>query len=70
MNMFLDAVGKLKSVVGFANIGIAVLIHEGSTLLVVANALRLLAYNNKKIAFPGGRIKQIHELKQENDVRI
>jgi len=29
---------------GFANIGIAVLIHEGSTLLVVGNALRLLAY--------------------------
>src|SRR5690606_9713970 len=58
------------TIFGFANIGIAVLIHEGSTLLVVANALRLLAYNNKKIAFPGGRIKQIHELKQENDVRI
>jgi|GEM_PF-6318720 len=29
---------------GFANIGIAVLIHEGSTLVVVFNALRLLAY--------------------------
>jgi Cd2+/Zn2+-exporting ATPase len=32
------------TVFGFANIGIAVLIHEGSTLLVVFNALRLLAY--------------------------
>ena len=58
------------TIFGFANIGIAVLVHEGSTLLVVGNALRLLAYNNKKTAFPGGRIKQIHELKQENNVRI
>ncbi|WP_228893942.1 heavy metal translocating P-type ATPase [Pseudoduganella aquatica] len=29
------------------NIGTAVLFHEGSTLLVVVNALRLLAYNDK-----------------------
>ena len=29
---------------GFANIGIAVFFHEGSTLLVVANALRLLRF--------------------------
>ncbi len=29
---------------GFANIGVAVVIHEGSTLLVVFNALRLLTY--------------------------
>lgn len=29
---------------GFVNIGVAVALHEGSTLLVVANALRLLAY--------------------------
>jgi Cd2+/Zn2+-exporting ATPase len=29
---------------GFARIGVAVALHEGSTLLVVANALRLLAY--------------------------
>lgn len=29
---------------GIANLGIAVVIHEGSTLLVVLNALRLLAY--------------------------
>jgi Cd2+/Zn2+-exporting ATPase len=26
------------------NLGVAVLFHEGSTLVVVANALRLLAY--------------------------
>jgi Cd2+/Zn2+-exporting ATPase len=28
-------------------IGAAVIFHEGSTLLVVANALRLLAYRDK-----------------------
>lgn len=32
---------------GFANIGIAVAIHEGSTLVVVLNALRLLRYDLK-----------------------
>jgi Cd2+/Zn2+-exporting ATPase len=32
------------TILGWANIGIAVVIHEGSTLLVVFNALRLLAY--------------------------
>ncbi|TYC11293.1 heavy metal translocating P-type ATPase [Bizionia gelidisalsuginis] len=32
---------------GFANIGIAVIIHEGSTLLVVINALRLLRFDIK-----------------------
>ncbi len=35
------------TILGWANIGVAVVFHEGSTLLVVANALRLLAY--KKI---------------------
>ncbi len=29
------------------NMGIAVVFHEGSTLLVVGNALRLLAYRNE-----------------------
>lgn len=33
-----------STIMGWANIGIAVVIHEGSTLLVVFNALRLLAY--------------------------
>jgi Cd2+/Zn2+-exporting ATPase len=32
------------TIFGFANLGIAVIIHEGSTLVVVLNALRLLAY--------------------------
>lgn len=31
---------------GFAGIGLAVVLHEGSTLVVVANALRLLAYRS------------------------
>jgi Zn2+/Cd2+-exporting ATPase len=33
-----------SAIIGWASIGIAVIIHEGSTLLVVANALRLLSY--------------------------
>ncbi len=32
------------TIIGWANIGLAVLIHEGSTLLVVGNALRLLRF--------------------------
>ncbi|MFB0938670.1 MAG: hypothetical protein QMB29_07020 [Urechidicola sp.] len=34
-----------STIFGLANIGGAVTIHEGSTLLVVINALRLLRYN-------------------------
>lgn len=33
---------------GFAGIGAAVALHEGSTLLVVGNALRLLAYKDNR----------------------
>tara|TARA_R110001583_G_scaffold155491_1_gene307154 strand:- start:819 stop:2801 length:1983 start_codon:yes stop_codon:yes gene_type:complete len=36
-----------STLIGWASIGIAILIHEGSTLLVVANALRLLAFKSK-----------------------
>ncbi len=32
---------------GWAGIGVAVLVHEGSTLVVVVNALRLLAYKDQ-----------------------
>ena len=32
------------TLLGFVGIGPAVVLHEGSTLIVVANALRLLAY--------------------------
>lgn len=38
------------TVFGVFGIGLAVLIHEGSTLLVVGNALRLLAYREPKLA--------------------
>jgi len=37
------------TILGYATIGPAVIIHEGSTLLVVLNALRLLRYKNKVI---------------------
>jgi Cd2+/Zn2+-exporting ATPase len=33
---------------GWAGIGVAVLIHEGSTIVVVLNALRLLAYHEQQ----------------------
>lgn len=36
------------TIFGFARIGVAVALHEGSTLLVVANALRLLTYAQRK----------------------
>jgi Cd2+/Zn2+-exporting ATPase len=35
---------------GFAGIGLAVALHEGSTLVVVANALRLLAYEDSRVS--------------------
>lgn len=34
----------VSTVTGFAGIGVAVAVHEGSTLVVIANALRLLSY--------------------------
>ncbi len=36
------------TIFGFAKIGVAVALHEGSTLLVVMNALRLLAYEQQR----------------------
>lgn len=36
----------IASVTGLVSIGVAVVLHEGSTLLVVANALRLLGYRS------------------------
>jgi Cd2+/Zn2+-exporting ATPase len=40
----------VATVTGVAGIGPAVVLHEGSTLLVVANALRLLAYRGPRTA--------------------
>ncbi|MBO9562575.1 MAG: hypothetical protein J7621_07370 [Niastella sp.] len=36
------------TILGIASIGPAVAAHEGSTLVVVGNALRLLAYKHKQ----------------------
>ena len=38
----------ITSLTGIVSIGIAIIFHEGSTLVVVANALRLLGYKGKK----------------------
>jgi Cd2+/Zn2+-exporting ATPase len=48
LGMSLGVVALLipATLLGWAGIGVAVLIHEGSTLLVVINALRLLAYKS------------------------
>lgn len=37
----------LTSVLGIVQLGVAVVLHEGSTLVVVGNALRLLAYKQR-----------------------
>jgi Cd2+/Zn2+-exporting ATPase len=39
----------LTSLTGLVSIGVAVVFHEGSTLVVVANALRLLSFREKHI---------------------
>ena len=39
----------ITSLTGIVSIGIAIIFHEGSTLVVVANALRLLGYKGKRI---------------------
>jgi Cd2+/Zn2+-exporting ATPase len=40
----------VTSLSGIVSIGIAIVFHEGSTLVVVANALRLLGYKEKHLA--------------------
>ena len=37
------------SAMGFTYLGVAVLFHEGSTVVVVLNAMRLLVYRTKSI---------------------
>lgn len=39
----------ITSLTGIVSIGIAIIFHEGSTLVVVANALRLLGYKEKHV---------------------
>ena len=36
-----------SAILGIASIGIAIVLHEGSTLIVVLNALRLLGYRQR-----------------------
>jgi Cd2+/Zn2+-exporting ATPase len=42
----LGVIGVLivASVIGWAGIGVAIVVHEGSTIVVVLNSLRLLGY--------------------------
>ena len=47
VSLGVSALLVLASVFGWVRIGEAVVIHEGSTLLVVANALRLLGYQGE-----------------------
>ncbi len=44
----------VASLAGWAGIGVAVVFHEGSTILVVLNALRLLGYREKKLSAVSG----------------
>ncbi|WP_331969817.1 heavy metal translocating P-type ATPase [Chitinophaga sp.] len=48
MSLGMVAVLIPLTIIGIASIGIAVIAHEGSTLLVVFNGLRLLAFQMKK----------------------
>ena len=42
----------VSSLLGIVRIGLAVVMHEGSTLVVIANALRLLAYRETRQSDP------------------
>ena len=46
--MLAIAILIVATVTGFIGIGVAVLIHEGTTLIVIANALRLLGYRGQE----------------------
>jgi Cd2+/Zn2+-exporting ATPase len=44
ISLGVSALLMLAAILGWVRISEAVIVHEGSTLFVVANALRLLAY--------------------------
>lgn len=46
----------IATVTGLAGLGVAVFFHEGSTLVVIANALRLLAYQGPDVPRPLGEV--------------
>ncbi len=52
-NLFISlgviALLMVASLVGWAGIGVAIVFHEGSTILVVMNALRLLGYRERRM---------------------
>ena len=54
------AVLSITTVAGLARIGAAVIVHEGSTLVVIANALRLLAFraNGSRVRRPMRETRQ------------
>lgn len=52
VSLVVIAVLIVATTTGTFGIGAAVIMHEGSTLVVIANALRLLAYNGPREAIP------------------
>ena len=50
LSLIVISVLAVSTVAGFAGIGPAVIVHEGSTLVVIANALRLLFYRGSLAA--------------------
>ncbi len=52
VSLFVIALLIFTTTTGHFGIGPAVLLHEGSTLIVIANALRLLAYNGPGVPRP------------------
>ena len=57
---------------GWAGIGLAVLIHEGSTVVVVINALRLLGYraNGKDPRHPGDALSEKFDTQEQLDNKM
>lgn len=49
ISLFVIALLIISTVTGFFGIGIAVIIHEGSTMVVVVNSLRLLMFKDSKV---------------------
>jgi Cd2+/Zn2+-exporting ATPase len=48
LSLGIIAVLVIATVTGTSGIGVAVLVHEGSTLIVIGNALRLLRYSPQR----------------------
>jgi Cd2+/Zn2+-exporting ATPase len=48
------------SLVGAIGIGVAVALHEGSTMVVILNSLRLLSYRGKEHGWMAGGSQRVH----------